>query len=386
MKKIIFLALAVVAIVSCKKNVGSTIEEPQQDVIALSTGNISLSKVANEGVRVVFGVDDQIGVFAAYADNQTTPTAPSWATGNAADQTGVYFGNIAAKCTTAGVGSAPAGTPAVFSWGADGTGGLTNNQIYPKNEKKIYLYSYYPYAASGTSIDPTAGPKLDIKLTDGAEDASIKQADVLWSVGASKQATPQAWISRTGDNQLAKLTFNHALAQLQFKIYRQDATVASCKFVQLEFQSPKAGSMNIMTGAIEVTPMDFTNATPTGNTVAKYTIGDPTSVVNITATQKTDATEINADPLMVFPMTIAQAQTCKLKIWIYFGSKNAVDMTADKADIKEYEVKLNTASTLALLQGKLNFISLGVGETTIELTADIEAWDPTGSSTELPIE
>ncbi|MEG2727646.1 MAG: fimbrillin family protein [Mucinivorans sp.] len=403
MKKILFLALAIVTVVGCKKSPQSPVENGTDEVIALSTGSVALSKVdpvVNQGERIDFIIGDQIGVFAAYdvKSNQTPaaiPTAPDWTPATEAtlkNQTGLYFSNMPAKCTVPGVPgvSTPSVTPAVpatFTWGATGSALTAEKMIYPKGKRSIYLYAYYPYTSTAVDLvlptDATTNPKLNITLTDGS--AYQTQADVLFTHGKSVAGFDT--ISR-GDK-LAKLTFKHALAQVQFKVYSTDAAVAACKLLSIEFVAPKKGVMDITTGATAVTSIASGDAT----TKATYSITEnknakiPVAVKGASTPYYADALVVLAKPLMVFPLTSDQVKTCELKVKVYFGTKTVEsDIVADTDNQKEFTVDLtNVTNTFEI--GKTNWLILGISRTTIDLTGDITAWDQTnGNDSDIVVE
>lgn len=367
MKKTLLMALSIAAIVGCQKT--NTVDPitPNGDVIALSSGGVTVAQgrageEVNLGIRVDFIEGDQIGLFAAFADDQGTPTKPSWAATDLVAQTGIYFENMPAACVT--VAAAP--KLAQFGWGTDGLGGVNADQIYPKKDANFYLYAYYPYTAKTDSVtvDATDGPQLAVRLNNTTPD---KQEDILWAVGKSVAQAPAAYISRK--DQLGPLNFKHALAQLQFRVYKE-AGAQDCKFVSIKFTTNAKGTMNITDGTMSVEAM---SATPDDETIAVYNIVENanTDIPTLaTPGTYTDALEILTNPLMIFPLINTDLKLCKLEITVYYGSG---DPETDTGNCKTFIVDLSSVTT-GFNQGKKNQLILGVGQTVIALEGDIEAW------------
>lgn len=379
MKKTLLMALSIAMIVGCQK---TKPVDPQinGDVIALSSGGVTVAQgradeVVNQGIRVDFIKGDQIGIFAAFADDQAAPTAPSWATTDLDAQKGIYFENKPAACVTI------AATPdlAKFGWGSDGLGGVNADQIYPKKDANFFLYAYYPYTAKTDSVtvDPTDGPQLAVRLNNTTPD---KQEDILWAVGKSVAQAPAAYISRK--DQLGPLNFKHALAQLQFRAYRESGA-QECKFVSIKFTTNAKGLMNITDGTIAVEAM---STTPDNETIAVYDIVENATDIPTLATagDYTDALEILTNPLMIFPLVNTDLKLCKLEITVYYG---ASDPDTDPTNVKTFTVDLSGVTT-GFNQGKKNQLILGVGQTVIALEGQIEAWEDNadGDDPVIPVE
>lgn len=386
MKKTLLMALSIAAIVGCQKTNPVDPITPNGDVIALSSGGVTVAQgradeVVNQGIRVDFIEGDQIGLFAAFADKQDVPTAPSWAATDLDAQTGIYFENKPAACVT--IAAAP--KLAQFGWGTDGLGGVNADQIYPKKDANFFLYAYYPYTAKTDSVtvDATDGPQLSVRLNNTKPD---KQEDVLWAVGKSRGGEGGApasteWVSRK--DQLSPLTFKHALAQLQFRAYRESGA-QECKFVSIKFTTNAKGLMNITDGTIAVEAM---STTPDNETIAVYDIVEnaTTDIPTLaTAGDYTDALEILTNPLMIFPLVNTDLKLCKLEITVYYG---ASDPDTDPTNVKTFTVDLSGVTT-GFNQGKKNQLILGVGQTVIALEGQIEAWEDNadGDDPVIPVE
>lgn len=385
MKRVLFFALMAAAVVGCKQSTDiNTDPEPElTDAIMLSSGApVVLSRAAgdttfNQGPRLnEFVMDDQIGVYAVYTKKNASAVEPDWSdaptTGTA--RTGRYFDNKPASCKAFVTKTTPAtGRWASFLWGNAGQGGVGVDQLYPKGEDSIFIYSYYPYHADSMVMDNTVGPRRNIRLDTLNP---LKQADILWAVGQSKAVAPMPYVKRK--DPLAPLTFKHALAQLNFKVYKKGAQVKDCQFVGISFRCPVYGQMRITDGDMYVT-----------NSIVKDSVG----TYKITGAQATE-TELtyNADikqighllaiPYMVLPMSELQARKCTLNVSIYYGKS---DPDTDPTNVKTYPIDLTNIK--AFVQGSLNTLLLGVGDTQIDLLADITPWDNTlGNDSELDIE
>lgn len=384
MKKILFFALIAATVLGCKRSADINVDpEPElTDAIMLSAGGpVVLGRAvgdttANKGPRLnEFVLEDQIGVYAVYTKKDGANIAPDWSEPVEGARTGRYFDNKPATCKgfSAKDGSNPATRWASFLWGNTGQGGVGVDQLYPKGEDSIFVYAYYPYHQDSMVMNTTAGPSRKIRLDTITP---LKQSDVLWAVGKSRASTPVPYVKRK--DPLAPLTFKHALAQLNFKVYRKGSSVAACQFVSIAFRCPVYGAMRITDG-----DMYITNST-VKDSVGTYTIlGNQVTHTDIE--YNSDLSQIQhllATPYMVLPMSEAQAKACKLIVKLYFGKG---DPSTDPTNVRTYDITLTNIKEF--VQGSLNTLSLGVGDTNIELLADIEPWDNSnGTDSGLDIE
>lgn len=393
MKRVLFFALMAAAVVGCKQ---STDMEPDEaltggQVIALTSGEVAISRAdgsttaptANQGTRVYFGLGDQIGVFAAYGNATTNiaPTGPDWAdaVGDVSFK-GRYFDNAPATCTTVGADA----VPAKFTWGPAGEGGVAHEKLYPKKDRAIYAYAYYPLVteADSITIDPTDGPKISYSLNTTAP---LDQPDILWSIGKSKATAPLDSITRK--DPLGILQFEHALAQINFILYKKDASVSNCALVDITLTVPTTGTMTLSKTVGNIALVSSKNDATNG----KYTIatGDP-NIGNSTVTEW-DGTTNTEDkprpasvlivPYMIWPLTADQAQKCELVVRLYFG---VGDPKTDTLNVREY--KIDMTGMKPILQGKLNHFILGVTPTVINLEGQITPWGEDGQDSGLAIE
>ena len=392
MKKILFAALLVAAIVGCKRS--AEIDVPQEteegQAIALSSGKVSLSKadgdpVANEGVRVDFMVGDQIGVFAAYVKQPATTTqVPDWSAPDPVYPLGRYFDNAPASCTKAGT-STPSAAPAEFGWGTSGIGGVEFDQLYPKKDRGVYLYAYYPLAhKDSVVIHTTDGPQVSY-LLDTLN--PLKQPDILWAVGKSKgtgtPATPADTITRK--DPLDVLQFEHALSQINFVLYRKDASVSACKLLEIKLRVPASGTVTLTKAAgsnVALTSKD-SKATLGTFTVAAGDANIANANVDVWdgTTPGSRPTPVLTLPYMIWPLTAVQAQGCTLSVKLYFGTG---DPATDTKNVRTYKIEMTGMGAIA--QGKLNLFILGVAPTIITLKGQITAWGTDGNDSNLDIE
>lgn len=372
MKKLLFSAIAIMSIVGCQKSGVTTPEtEPQDGLIRLSMGGIS-SRSGNAGMREVFEAGDQIGIVATLLKDDD-PATISW------DATPIHIDNKPAAWLSNTTPTTPGADLVIstFKWGPKGEGGLSHDQFYPKKDRSLALFAYYPYTAATDSLiydATTKEPILVIKLKDGevstAEetDANVIQADVMWAKGVSKATTPLDSVSRL--DPLATLDFKHALAQVNFKVSKS-ADAADCYFDQIELLTYKDGKLNITTGVIELTKPN----TPTDS--AKYVIKD-NSGAPITAAGIDIIT--TGKPIMVLPTkTAAESEICKIRLRVNYG-------TDVKPDYMWYDVE--TKGIKPFNQGKLNTITLALSKTGVALTAKIDPWvaNDAADDPSLPVE
>ncbi|MEG0601460.1 MAG: fimbrillin family protein [Mucinivorans sp.] len=379
MKKVVLIALTVLTVVACKKSV-TTVLDTGTVPISLSAG-APISKVPNMGVRSkLFELSDQIGVVAALSDNAAMPAteAPDWTKA-------VYFDN-SASCCMSNTSSAP--EVSKFSWGEAGAATIAESEFYPSKDGKIFLFAYSPYSIA--KADPakigyiapdgtSSKPSLAIDLKDGkvegepTTDASALQPDVLWYAGT----TPVSSSVPT-----TCLNFNHALAQLQFKVYRSEGS-SSCKLVSIVFKTVKSGTMDITTGA-------FTYPTETGyETAAVYTITPKTGLTSTeipalkttdVATQAFDVLKANGcSPLMILPLDMATAQKGYLEVTCDYAGTGAAPST------QTFKCDLSTLGA-GHVAGKLNTFNIKVSLTGIAIEATIAEWATDGTSSDLETE
>lgn len=409
MKKILLIAFAVAATVSCHRtiDVGQVAPDVPQapgDVISLaafSDAAVTMATVPGQGVRKDFIVGDQIALFAAYGNDRvgSAPTGPDWVQNSdpkldSANQVGPYFINWPAYCTIAGATS-PTASAAKFQWGLLGTGGVGVDRIYPRGDRAVYMYAYYPFYMSDTvTLDPAKGPQLKIELKNNAvitADVEHVQPDILFAQGKSKGAGSPApgldTIKRS--DPLAPLVFNHALAQINFKV-QLDKGAAECKFNSIQFFTPKEGVLNITDGVVTVTEpvSEPTDADAAG--WMEYKIehgkGEPIPV----PTTEPDADPkvfplyvLENNPLMIMPQTIAQAQKCRLWLTVYYGTE---DPDSDTANLHTYKVNLNNAAMKAIVQGKKTTLTLTMNRTHVNLEASITPWGENTDNPTIPVE
>lgn len=401
MKKLLLFAFAVVAIASCKRTVD--VENPNGggstetgDVIQLvsGTGGVAMTMadgdpIANQGVRKFFILGDQIALYAAYVKDNAGTKEPDWAhTGTPAEdsvnQVGPYFQNMPASCTTAGtVTDSPAEVfAAKFGWGLTGTGGVGVDRTYPRNGRSLYVYGYYPYTKDSVTLDPAKGPLLKITLValdTITEDAGHKQSDVLYTRGYSKPvgSAPAALDTVSRNAQLDSLVFKHALAQVNFVVTRLNGAAES-KLRRIEFSVPKAGVLNIMEGKVTVTD-------PTQESEwIKYVITDQVNEPILLDTESTKLTVLKTNPLMILPLTAAEAKKCKLKLTVYYGSNP--NPSLDPTNEKTFIINLNSDAMKAFAQGKKNTLTMQMSETIVEIKASIEPWVDNTDSFIIPVE
>lgn len=379
MKKILFFALMAAAVIGCKRSPETPQVEDNGQLIRLSSGSVKLGRadVANQGVRVDFVLDDQIGVFAANATGSAGSETPDWT-----PSIGVYFENAPALCTE--VSELVNSKPASFSWGPQGEANVTHNKLYPKADGKIFVYAYYPYTASADSIniDATDGPSVSYTLNTTSP---LEQPDILWAIGKSKQSEPFVYRK----DPLNVLQFEHALAQINFTLYKADENTQACELVDIELQVPSAGTINLTK-----TSNNVTLETSTGTqTIGTYKIKATDTNIQNKAVEEWenkgagDVSEVRPDavlksPYMIWPLTATEAQSCKLKVTLYFGSG---DPSTDPDNVKVFDIDMAKMSEIK--QGKLNHFILGVTPTVIDLKGQITEWDTTnGQDSELDIE
>lgn len=379
MKKLLLVAMAVASIVSCQKtDVTTPPTEPQEGLIQLSMGGVS-SRAGNAGMLTVFEAGDQIGVVAAML-KEGDPSTIEWTAP-------IHINNKPAAWLSNSTPQ-PATDPVIstFKWGPAGEGGSLHDQFYPKKDRALSLFAYYPYTSSADSLiydATTKTPNLLITLKDGkvtsgastidgttpaVPDANIIQADVMWAKGVSKATTPLDSVSRL--DPLATLEFKHALAQVNFKVNKA-ADAADCFFDQIEFLTYKNGKLDITTGDIELTM-------PTSQTdSAKYVITDNSGAqidlagISIITTGK---------PLMILPTkTEDESKICKIRLRVNVG-------TELKPDYTWFDVA--TTGLKPFNQGKLNTITLSLSKTGVTLTAKINPWvdNTPDEDTTLPVE
>lgn len=386
MKRVLFFTLAAAAIVGCQRspelpNVPEN-EALTDEILLSAAGTVSLGKAtgdttANYGPRLnEFVLNDQVGIYAVYTKKNNSNIEPDWAdaptTGTA--RTGRYFDNKPAACTGFETKTSPlTGRWAKFLWGNTGQGGVGIDQLYPKGEDSIFVYAYYPFHKDSMKMSTTEGPRREIRLDTLNP---LKQADILWAVGESQAAVPVPYVKRK--DPLAPLTFKHALAQLNFKVYRKGAKVAACQFVSIKFRCPVYGQMRITDGN-----MYITNST-VKDSVGTYSVseGQVTDTEIKYEANVADISHLLTTPYMVLPLSETQAKACSLEVKLYFGTKSAGE---EPANVRTYDIDLT--SIKQFVQGSMNTLSLGVGDTNIELLADIEPWDTTnGTDSGLDIE
>lgn len=373
MKKILLMALTVMAIVACKKNVtGDPAVLPQPPVtpdpdapIMLSVGGGVSTRTGNQGVRTLFEANDQIGVYATLVKFTTPSTyAPDW--GN------IYFTNKPA------VFKAIADTVATFTWGTIlKNGDLASKQFYPSKDRSVYMYAYYPYTSHVDSMKVETGvPYRYVKLVEGkigtenaADTVNKMQPDFMWAVGQSREKSPLTPALDTVRRTLAldTLNFQHALAQVDFGVYLMDENATDCYFDSITFIVPKNGKINITTGKVTIeTPADPKLATDSA--VYAITMKRNEQLPKLTASDKLSeaATQLlETSPLMVFPMTVAEVKGCIIEIVVNYG-------TIKDPETRTYKVSMDNMKTLNA--GKRNMIYLGVGQTEVLLEAKITPW------------
>ncbi len=163
----------------------------------------------------------------------------------------------------------------VSTAGADGKS-LTYSplQNYPLTDE-VDFYAYYPQSAS--AVSDATGISLPVTLASTA----ASQVDYMY-------ATPVMNVLKPATATAVAFTFKHALAQVKFKVQKDDAVTDVINLTGLSVNANTTGTMNIATGAWSTvgTPADLqAYSDPTGIAIANVTDGG-TSV---------------GDPLMIFP-------------------------------------------------------------------------------------
>lgn len=417
MKKVLIFALVATAIFGCKRDVNSTggeLPDPNSDVISLISGQPSLGalgRAANKGVRVHFEVGDQLGLFAAY--EKATPDTPDWAVATITEgypTAGRYFVNKPAYCSIAG--STDAGSAlddkrreATFTWGrggAEGSGGVDHNQIYPKGDKLIYVYAYYPYDVddvTNVTVDAETGPKIKLELNEGtltpndvlpftvditADDFIPTQSDVLHASGTAISKAKS--VKRT--DKLDSLVFNHALAQFQIELQRPVGSRVS-EYTKIEFTTFFKGDMTLTTGAIapqiEMTTTENDHKltyviTPKAATTEPEATAPNVDIPEIGTGDAYKPLTVLKNPLMLLPLDAANFKLSTLSVWLKFDD----DKDTDAA--KEFKVNLTDLTDFTLQQGKLNTLTLTLAETGVELEGNVALWGTVANSTVIPVE
>lgn len=385
MKNLLLLALGAAAVMSCKTQVGSDLDESNDNLISLSTG--SASRASNQGIRAgLFEDEDQIGVVAVFED-ASNPNTPGWdapAAGPGTPTTGVYFDNKPAQRVSDG----PTGTPtySIFGWGPAAEGGTAHNQYYPSGKKEIYIYAYYPYSTTDY-VSPTTGvgPKLNVTLTDGEiknisatpeTDANKVQADVLYYISGNDGTTPPSLEKYKSDSRMGTMTFEHALAQLTFKIKRP-LNAKEGKVTKLVFKTAKTAALDLATGVF-----DFTNTTDFKDAVYTITPADPNDWVLAEDDGNPGfGTDIlGGTPLMILPLDDTNAKLGELVLEVDFAQSGAT-----APETKTISVPLS-GLTNALKAGHLSTYIISVTLHDIKLEASITPWGTGGSDNDLEAE
>ncbi len=391
MKKIFVIpAITTIILASCQRELEFKPTEQgqeQNNEITLSVPGASLSKVANQGIRVTyFQTGDQISVTAI---NATETYDGSQSFTNHWEQE-PYFQNEAAAYQSNNATDLPSagGEISYFAWGNDGSGGV-NTQYYPSAGKYISLFAYYPHAdvANGlkyTELNTAGGtdtekqPKLEIEIFDDntvVEDLTLlapyfAQPDVLYYASTK---------SVNRENITPPLEFQHALAQIRFTVRLAEG--ASDKFFRkIIFKTVKNGTMNLATGGFEYDAIpEYTEAvftiTMPENAVSNGQLPkfdqNPLDVVNPTD-------ESNFNYPMILPLEANAIQNGVLELYL----SDKIDTPIEEADI--ITVNLTNFSN-NFEAGKQNTIALRVTGTEISLEATIADWG-IGDTTDLDAE
>lgn len=399
MKKILLIAFAVAAIVSCKKNVtgGGDNSKPFEPAtpdksapMYLSVGNGGgaaygvAGKAGGIGIRqTTFEAGDVIGVYAATVKFVNPSTyAPDWTEK-------LYFENKPASYAATGT----AADTVAFKWGMPSAqGGLDDIQFYPAKDRSIYVYAYYPYTQNTTDsvkLDAiTKVPSRFVSLVEGAvvlagepdedKNVNLMQPDYMWAVGKAQKVNEGDPVVDTVRRtlRLDTLTFKHALAQLNFRIYLMDENATVCAFDSLVITVPKNGSYDLVTG----TPKIIVDAVPTAakdSVSYVITAKKGESIPAAIAGDKTNALDLlETLPLMVLPMNVDELKGCKIKLVVNYGKDG------DTA-LRTYYVTMAQLGLKPVKQGSYNSIYMGVGQTEVTLNCNINPWginDPADDS------
>lgn len=191
------------------------------------------------------------------------------------DNVGIYAFQHAS-----GIAAAWTATPfmanVVSTAGADGKS-LTYSplQNYPETDQ-VDFYAYYPQSAS--AVSDATGISLPVTL----QSTATSQVDYMYAnvLNVAKPATATA----------VAFTFKHALAQVKFKVQKDDAVTDVINLTNLSVNANTTGTMNIATGAWSAV------GTPADLQAYNDAVGTGVAIANVT-----DGGTLVGDPLMIFP-------------------------------------------------------------------------------------
>lgn len=370
MKQIITSILLTSLLFACKHQPRTPEVNPDSVEVAipLSTGGID-SKAGNRDNTTGFEAGEKVGI-TAYFSKRLTPDMTN--VDDVVDFTvAPHFSNALA------VAGGPDVTDPTAVWNELVWQGPTQNPALPRfypQGKNIHLYAYYPYSDGVTATEgvkflgsksatPYGAESIEVKLSDETitdQSGTITQPDVLVSnqVASINRDTPI-------DDPKLKLTFNHLLSQVQFKVKKHENVVGTPSFVSLIFTVP--GKANFAVAA----PGAYTDLSLTEDDKTVYSI---TKGFDIKGANEYD---VLAAPIMTLPYTLADLQKCTLKLVVRFGTYGEqefnVALTGDNGLKKEFT------------QGGLNIIKLNISRVQISLTSTITPW-VTGTTNEIPVE
>uniref|UniRef100_UPI0040266916 fimbrillin family protein n=1 Tax=Parabacteroides distasonis TaxID=823 RepID=UPI0040266916 len=314
MKKLMISMLAMAAMVSCTNE----IEGPYQPKVN-----------ENEPVAVEFGQSINLYTKAPVTGDKLASTkigiwaqkhsgTPAWAATNLMDN---------------------------ISLSVDGDGAITytttSEKVYYsfENDAKYDFYAYTPYADKATNgLEITAagaGTAPNLKVT--LDPANKAQTDIMY-------ADPTNLKNKVKSTDPIALPFKHALAQVKFKIQKEQSLSDAMTLSAIKVSANTTGTMDISNG-------NFTNIGTPGDFIAL-------SSDNITIPAKAasdDSKAIDAgDPIMVFPKELGD---------------NAVTFTIGG---KDYTFK----PSATLTAGAATTITVTVTATGVSFTQSLTDWTP----------
>lgn len=393
MKKILYISLALVALVGCKQ----AQQEPTPDTptpegaILVRSGGVLSVDLTKAGARPIADgtfvlktestPGDKIGVLGVYSTNPLTDPAeagdlPNWAK--------YQFENLPAEATKA---NAAAGVTD-FVW-SDGT----QYQFFDKGNY-IHMFAYYPYA-NGTSAsegvqyvtktvgDAGAKPEIQVELLDETitegDTEKLKQPDVMFAqhadglLIADGGSTPAPKpINRKSLEPNMRLKFQHVLAQLNFKIMKAKEVKGDVYLQQIIIKVPKSGKYVLGNGMTPTVTLPTDDAHYATYTVTPTATADGLLVGEFEA-DKSTAVPVNGVPLMMFPFTQSELQECKVTMKLKFEKYGIVNFPLSTSG-NDNTMNLDAFGGKGLKQGATNTITMTVNHVGISLQGSVAAW------------
>ena len=320
MKKLMISMLAMAAMVSCTNE----IEGPDQPKVN-----------ENEPVAVEFGQSINLYTKAPITGDKLTSTkigiwaqkhsgTPAWAATNFMDNISLSVAN-------------------------DGTITYTTEaqKVYYsfENDAKYDFNAYTPYAdktANGLEITVAAdGTAPNLKVT--LNPANKAQTDIMY-------ADPTNLKNKVKSTEAIALPFKHALAQVKFKIQKEQSLSDAMTLSAIKVSANTVGTMNIADGT-------FTGTGTSGDFIA---LSDGSLTIPAKATADDTKAVDAGDPIMVFPEELGN---------------DAVTFTIEG---KEYKFKPNAT----LSAGTATTITVTVTATGVSFTQSLADWTSgTGTGT-----